>query len=127
MRVRDPDALSAEEGNLAELFGLSPAEGRLTAGLTAGKRLRDIAREADVKITTLRSQLSSILRKVDATSQTDLVRVFANIPAMPAETSVTTPSRVEASPTQRDGQPLQAAACRAAPTYALGVPQPFVR
>jgi hypothetical protein len=42
-----------------------------------------IALATGVQITTLRTQLSPILKKVGATSQTDLVRILASIPLMP--------------------------------------------
>jgi DNA-binding NarL/FixJ family response regulator len=44
------------------LFGLSPAESRLAVALTAGKRLPDIAAKSGLQITTLRTQLSAILK-----------------------------------------------------------------
>lgn len=68
--------------DLAELFGLSPAESRLAVALTTGKKLPDIAAEAGVKITTLRSQLSAILKKVGANRQADLVRILTAIPVV---------------------------------------------
>jgi DNA-binding NarL/FixJ family response regulator len=68
--------------DLAELFGLSPAESRLAVALTNGKKLPDIAAEAGVKITTLRSQLSAILKKVGANRQADLVRILTAIPVV---------------------------------------------
>jgi DNA-binding NarL/FixJ family response regulator len=69
-------------GDLAELFGLSPAESRLAVALTAGKKLPDIAVAAGVRITTLRTQLSSILKKVGAERQADLVRILTSIPVV---------------------------------------------
>jgi hypothetical protein len=63
--VADPDELSPSDRELAELFGLSPAESRLAAALMTGSRLSDIAFASGVRITTLRTQLSSILRKVE--------------------------------------------------------------
>src|SRR5438105_12448799 len=72
------------ERDLAELFGLSPAESRLTVALLAGKTMREIATDSGVQITTLRTQLSSVLRKVGVRRQTELIRVLANIPVVPA-------------------------------------------
>jgi DNA-binding CsgD family transcriptional regulator len=82
--VADPDAHTPSERDLAEFFGLSPAESRLAAGLLRGKRLRDIAADSGVRITTLRTQLSSILRKVGAERQSDLVRVLSSLPVVTA-------------------------------------------
>ena len=65
---------------MAEFFGLSPAESRLAVALLAGKKLSEIAMEFGVQITTLRTQLSSILRKTGVTRQIDLIRLLSNIP-----------------------------------------------
>jgi DNA-binding CsgD family transcriptional regulator/PAS domain-containing protein len=67
---------------VAQLFGLSPAESRLAVALVAGKRLQDIAAETGVRITTLRTQLSAILRKVGANRQADLLRILTRIPVV---------------------------------------------
>jgi DNA-binding CsgD family transcriptional regulator len=40
-----------------------------------------LAGELGVQITTLRTQLSSILKKCDVERQSDLVRLISNIPA----------------------------------------------
>jgi DNA-binding NarL/FixJ family response regulator len=61
------------------LFGLSPAESRLAVALTAGKKLHDIAIENGLRITTLRSQLSAILKKVGTDRQVNLVRILTSI------------------------------------------------
>jgi DNA-binding CsgD family transcriptional regulator len=82
--VADPDARSPSERDLAEFFGLSRAESRLTAALLAGKRLREVAADSGIQITTLRTQLSSVLRKVGVSRQTELIRVLSNIPVVPA-------------------------------------------
>lgn len=76
--VADPEQHPPSEKELAELFGFSPAESRLAAALMRGMRLRDIAAGSDVQITTLRTQLSSILRKAGVERQADLVRVLAS-------------------------------------------------
>jgi DNA-binding NarL/FixJ family response regulator len=68
--------------DLAELFGLSPAESRLAVALMAGKKLRDIAIDTGLQTTTLRSQLSAIFKKVGADRQADLVRILSSIPVI---------------------------------------------
>jgi DNA-binding CsgD family transcriptional regulator/PAS domain-containing protein len=78
--VADPDARSPSERDLAEFFGLSPAESRLAAALLSGKKLREVAADSGVQITTLRTQLSSVLRKVGVSRQAELIRVLSNIP-----------------------------------------------
>jgi DNA-binding CsgD family transcriptional regulator/PAS domain-containing protein len=85
--VADPDARTPSERDLAEFFGLSPAESRLAAALLAGKRLREVAADSGVQITTLRTQLSSVLRKVGVSRQAELIRILANIPVVPASVS----------------------------------------
>jgi two-component system, LuxR family, response regulator FixJ len=80
--VADPDELSPSEMDSAELFGMSPAESRLAAALLIGMKLSDMAATSGVRITTLRTQLSSILRKVGVERQADLVRVLSSIPGI---------------------------------------------
>ena len=68
------------ERELAELYGLSHAESRLALALECGKRLTDLIADFGVQITTLRTQLSSILKKCGVERQSDLVRLIAGIP-----------------------------------------------
>jgi DNA-binding CsgD family transcriptional regulator len=56
-----------------------------------GKRLNDLATEFGLQITTLRTQLSSILKKCEVERQSDLVRLISNIPVVrltPSETEL---------------------------------------
>jgi DNA-binding CsgD family transcriptional regulator len=76
--IADPEEHRPSQRALAEFFGFSPAESHLAAALMQGRRLGDIARERGVRITTVRSQLSSVLKKVGAERQSDLVRVLAS-------------------------------------------------
>ena len=74
---------------LAQLYGLSPSESRLAMALEQGKRMTELVGEFGVQITTLRTQLSSILRKCDVERQSDLVRLIGSIPVVrppPSET-----------------------------------------
>jgi PAS domain-containing protein len=80
--VADPDARAPSERDLAEFFGLSPAESRLAMALLAGNVLHDIAAASGVRITTARTQLSCILRKVGVTRQAELIRVLSSIPVI---------------------------------------------
>jgi DNA-binding NarL/FixJ family response regulator len=82
--VADPDARTPSERDLTEFFGLSPAESRLTAALFAGKTMHEIAAQSGVQITTVRTQLSSVLRKVGVSRQAELIRILSNIPIAPA-------------------------------------------
>jgi DNA-binding CsgD family transcriptional regulator len=47
-----------------------------------GKKLSEIAIASGVRITTLRTQLSSILHKVGVDRQADLMRVLSSIPGI---------------------------------------------
>jgi hypothetical protein len=48
----------------------------------AGKKLGEVAGEFGVQITTLRTQLSSILRKTGVTRQVDLIRLLSHVPVI---------------------------------------------
>jgi DNA-binding CsgD family transcriptional regulator len=85
--VADPDVRSPSERDLAEFFGLSREESRLTAALLAGKTMREAATDFEVQITPLRTQLSSVLRKVGVSRQAELIRVLSNIPVVPGSLS----------------------------------------
>jgi DNA-binding CsgD family transcriptional regulator len=73
----DPARHCPSERDLTELFGLSPAEARVAAALLMGKSLSNIAATIGVQITTVRTQLRSILRKVGVKRQFDLVRMLS--------------------------------------------------
>lgn len=72
---------TAFDEQIAKLFGLSRAETRLAAALVRGRTLGEVAADRGLKITTVRTQLSSILRKLGIHRQTDLVRLLASVPA----------------------------------------------
>jgi DNA-binding CsgD family transcriptional regulator len=76
--IVDPVRYVPSANDLVELFGLSPAEARIAAELMTGKSLADIAATAGVQITTVRTQLRSILRKVGVKRQFDLVRILSS-------------------------------------------------
>src|SRR5688572_4771085 len=79
--IVNPDWQAPSERSVAALFGLSPAESRLAASLMQGRKLADIARDSGVEVTTLRTQLSSILRKAGVERQVDLVRILSSVGA----------------------------------------------
>jgi DNA-binding CsgD family transcriptional regulator len=74
----DPARHCPSARDLTEFFGLSPAEARVAAALMIGKSLSNIAATYGVQITTVRTQLRSILRKVGVKRQFDLVRVLSS-------------------------------------------------
>jgi DNA-binding CsgD family transcriptional regulator len=64
---------------LGDLFGLTIAETKLAELLAQGARLEDVAIERSVKMSTLRSQLKSILQKTDTDRQASLVRLLTQL------------------------------------------------
>lgn len=69
---------------VVRIFGLSPAEARLLPPLLRGSAPAEIAAELHVKISTVRSQLSSIFAKTGATRQQDLIRLMGSVPQVHA-------------------------------------------
>lgn len=59
--VADPDELSPSARDLAQAFGLSPAESRLAAALLARKRPSDIAAASGVRITRVRVIVADVV------------------------------------------------------------------
>jgi len=77
--IVDPQRYIPLEKDLIGFFGLTPAEARLSAALVTGKTLSNIAANFGIQITTARTQLGSILRKVGAERQSDLVRILSTV------------------------------------------------
>lgn len=67
---------------LMELFGLTPAEGRLARALAGSETLEDYAREAGLRMPTAKSQLRSIFIKMSCDRQAELVRIVLAVPAV---------------------------------------------
>jgi DNA-binding CsgD family transcriptional regulator len=80
--VSTPDEDRVSESELAELYGLTPAESRLAMAVASGRRLNELTGEFGVQVTTLRTQLSSILKKCEVERQSDLVRLISIIPVV---------------------------------------------
>jgi DNA-binding CsgD family transcriptional regulator len=75
--VFDPGAaLDIDPFLLSTTFDLTPAEARLAAMIVSGRSTEECARELQVKISTVRSQLLSVFAKTGATGQSDLVRLI---------------------------------------------------
>ncbi|MGV3492000.1 MAG: hypothetical protein ACO1OG_11830 [Devosia sp.] len=62
---------------LSDLFGLSAAEGAVALALLGGQTAESVARERDVSLETVRSQIRTVLRKTDATNLRDFERIGA--------------------------------------------------
>jgi pimeloyl-ACP methyl ester carboxylesterase/DNA-binding CsgD family transcriptional regulator len=96
-----PDLLKA-------LFGLTPAEARLTRLLVTGKSLENAANELCISRHTARTQLKSVFAKTGTNRQPELVQRILTSPAIIKPGPVKTPSPAKtqtiATPTGRDGQ-----------------------
>ena len=77
--VVNPEWRVPSAESVTRTFGLSPAEARLAIALMQGRRMNDIARSFGVEITTVRTQLSSILKKVGVERQADLIKALSDI------------------------------------------------
>ena len=66
---------------LAQAFTLTRREAGLAAALLQGQTLHEHAATRGVKITTVRTQLLSLMRKTDTRSQADLVRLLSGYAA----------------------------------------------
>ena len=77
--IRDPDVRDELDTRLlGQSYDLSPAEVDLAQALDGGSTLREIAERRRVSITTVRSQLYTLMAKLEVKRQTDLVRLFAS-------------------------------------------------
>lgn len=61
---------------LASMFGLTPAEARIAAGLAEGSTAEQLARAHGVAIATVRSQVGQVIAKLGATRSVDVVRML---------------------------------------------------
>lgn len=65
---------------LAALYGLTAAEAALAVAVGNGASLREAAAKRGVKLSTVRSQMLSVLQKTGARRQADLARMLASLP-----------------------------------------------
>lgn len=81
--IRDPMAVPpARHATLREAFGLTDAEASLALALAAGETPASYARLARVKISTIRTQVSALIQKMQVERQADVVRVVARMSAL---------------------------------------------
>lgn len=79
--VADPELVPAADGEaLRDLFGLTPAEARVVAGIAAGESLRQIAGATGTGYQTVRTLLARAMPKIGVSSQTGVVRQLALLP-----------------------------------------------
>jgi DNA-binding CsgD family transcriptional regulator len=69
----------ADAGMLGAVYGLTDAEARLASALSAGHSIESAAANLGVQVTTARSQLQSVFRKVGVNRQQDLTRILASL------------------------------------------------
>ena len=60
---------------LAKMFGLTPAEARLTGALVTGSTVEQYAQHRGVSVGTVRVQLKQVQAKTGARRQSELVRL----------------------------------------------------
>lgn len=78
--VTDPDVSPRpHEQLLQDIYKLTAAEARVAVQLAMGSDPKQISENFGVSITTLRSQISSILSKTGANRQIDLIRLLTQI------------------------------------------------
>jgi DNA-binding CsgD family transcriptional regulator len=81
----DPDAsASTSTQALIDLFGLTPAEARLTAALVDGERLEEYADRLKISVNTARTQSKQVFAKTGCSGQVELVRAILTNPALRA-------------------------------------------
>ena len=71
-----------DEATLAGLFRLSPAQAQIALALYSGRSLEDIARDREIKISTLRTHLTEIFARSGTETQLELVRLLAMLPPL---------------------------------------------
>lgn len=73
---------------IRQIYGLTPAETRLTEALVSGHNLKEAAESVGIMESTARSQLKSIFQKVDVNSQAHLMRrILVDVAGMPGPCS----------------------------------------
>ena len=76
--VGDPDRRPTLPTDvLQQLWGLTPAEARLTAGLASGLDLKEAAEQLEIQTGTARQYLKRIFAKTDTHRQAELVVLVA--------------------------------------------------
>jgi DNA-binding CsgD family transcriptional regulator len=81
--------LAPEPQTLIGLFDLSKAEARLCVSLAQGKSLDECAREGNVSVVTVRSQLHQVFGKTGARRQGELVAMLRRIPVLKTRPKIT--------------------------------------
>lgn len=69
----------ADAAMLGGVYGLTDAEARLASALSAGHSIESAAASLGVQVTTARSQLQSVFRKMGVNRQQDLIRLLTSM------------------------------------------------
>ena len=79
----DPDAVAGGVARrLESMFGMTPAEARLTEALAHGQSLQQYAQARSLALSTVRTQLKAATAKTGTRRQADLVRIVLTGPAV---------------------------------------------
>lgn len=87
LSVTDPETTPVPERRmLADLFKLTAAEAELAESLAAGATIGEVATIRSVRISTVRTQLSSTLRKMGVDRQSSLVALLTHLASQAGQT-----------------------------------------
>lgn len=79
--IADPDHVRDDRvESLRRFYSLTPAEAQVAVAIAAGKSLQNIAKQGGVSINTIKSQLKSIMNKMQVDAQGDIVRCVERMP-----------------------------------------------
>ena len=77
--LSDPDAVPRTTADtLCALYGLTPAEAKLAAAIVGGVQPGEYAQQRSVTKNTVATQVKSVIRKLGARRQADIVRIVLN-------------------------------------------------
>ena len=80
--ISDPEVTNALSWKLVQqLYGLSPAESKLSVALARGWPLKEYAKANRISVETARSQLKSVMSKTSTHRQAELIRLLLTGPA----------------------------------------------
>jgi DNA-binding CsgD family transcriptional regulator len=73
--ISDPDLVPENAGTrVAALYGLTRSEAEIAQGIASGKDIGDIAKIRGTRLSTARTQLKTLMSKIGASRQSDVVR-----------------------------------------------------
>ncbi|MDB5451852.1 MAG: transcriptional regulator,LuxR family [Caulobacteraceae bacterium] len=75
-----------DQGALADLFSLSPAEAEIAVMLAQGSSLAEVAGHRSVQPETVRGQVKTLLRKIGVANQKQLASILAQVGAAMMDT-----------------------------------------